>query len=91
MYTVYAFLELLQIVFKIPEVTFFLSNRIYQDPLEKYFGKQRQCGATNDNPNVLQFIKNNDTLWLVGNMWFEDTVVRALVSSNQLKILKNFH
>ena len=71
-FSVYAFLELLQIVFKIPGVTCFLSNRICQDPLEKYFGMQRQCGASNDNPTVLQFVKNNDTLRLVGNIWFED-------------------
>ena len=71
-YVVSAFLELLDTVFKIPQVSCFLSNRICQDPLEKYFGMQRQAGATNDNPTVLQFTKNSDTLRLVGNMWFDD-------------------
>lgn len=77
----------------VPGVTCFLSNRICQDPLEKYFGMQRQCGATNDNPNVLQFIKNNGTLRLVicGLKILMETVVRALASNNQSKILKNFH
>ena len=72
MCAVSAFLELLETIFKIPQVSCFLSNRICQDPLEKYFGMQRQAGATNDNPTVLQFTKNNDTLRLIGNMWFED-------------------
>jgi len=71
-HVVSAFLELVDTVFKIPKVSCFLSNRICQDPLEKYFGMQRQAGATNDNPTVLQFTKNNDTLRLVGNMWFDD-------------------
>ena len=50
-FTVNAFLELVESIFKIPGVTCFLSNRICQDPLEKYFCMQRQSGATNDNPD----------------------------------------
>ena len=50
----------------------FLEQSNIQDPLKKYFSMQRQAGATNDNPTVLQFTKNNDTLRLIGNMWFED-------------------
>ncbi|XP_065895609.1 uncharacterized protein [Dysidea avara] len=71
--SVNSFLELVEGIFKIPGVTCFLSNRICQDPLEKYFSMQCQSGATNDNPTVHQFVKNSDTIRLVGNMWFEDT------------------
>ena len=67
-----SFLELYSFIFKIPGVKCFLSNRICQDPLEKYFGMQRQSGGTNDNPTVMEFAKNSDTLRLVGNMWFDD-------------------
>ena len=48
-----AFVELLDTVFRIPQVSCFLSNQICQDPVEKYFGMQWQAGATNDNPTIL--------------------------------------
>ena len=35
-----AFVELLDTVFRIPQVFCFLSNQICQDPVEKYFGMQ---------------------------------------------------
>jgi len=72
LFTVHSFLELVPFVFTIPGVKEFLSNRICQDPLEKYFGMQRQVGKSNDNPTVLEFSKNSDTIRLVGNMWFDD-------------------
>ena len=34
---------------------------------------QRQSGGTNDNPTIMEFAKNSDTLRLVGNMWFDDS------------------
>ena len=49
---------------------------------------QRQSGATNDNPTLHQFIKNSDTIHLVGNMWFEDThgnCRKSAVSSSLLR------
>ena len=58
--------------FQNPWCFLFLSNRICQDPLEKYFGMQWQTVATNDSPSIMQFVKNSDTLCLVGNMWFAD-------------------
>ena len=32
----------------------FLSERISQDPLEKFFGCQRQRGRVNENPTVTE-------------------------------------
>lgn len=52
-------MELVPFIFKIPGVNWFLSERISQDPLEKYFGRQRQKGGTNDNPNLESFLKNS--------------------------------
>ena len=60
-------------VFNIPGVSCFLSNRICQDPLEKYFGMQCQSGGTNDKPTIIEFAKNSDTLRLIKNMWFNDS------------------
>ena len=59
-------------MFAIPGVKCFLSNRLCQDPLEKYFGMQRQTEKSNENPSVAEFAKNSETLRLVGNMWFDD-------------------
>ena len=33
---------------------------------------QRQKGKSNENPSVIEFAKNSETLRLVGNMWFDD-------------------
>ena len=43
----------------------FLSNRICQDPLEKFFGQQRQRGRASYNPNVSEFLKNTQALWVI--------------------------
>ena len=44
------------------DVKVFLSNRICQDPLEKFFGQQRQRGRANENPSASEFIKNTQEL-----------------------------
>ena len=54
-----SFVELVPFVFTIPGVSGFLSNRVNQDPLEKFFGIQRQSGKSSDNPTVAQFVKNS--------------------------------
>ena len=44
-----------------------LSRNICQDPLENYFGCQRQYGGTSDNPNALEFSRNTETLRVVNS------------------------
>ncbi len=36
-------------------VCFLLSEKFSQDPLEEHFGRQRRKGGCNDNPNLLEF------------------------------------
>lgn len=67
LHTVRSFVELVKYIFTIPQVTVFLSNRICQDPLEKFFGQQRQRGRTNENPNVSEFLKNTQALRVINN------------------------
>ena len=67
-FIVWSFVELVPFIFKIPGVNSFLSERISQDPLEKYFGCQRQKGGTNTNPNLATFLKNNQTLRVVNTV-----------------------
>ncbi|KAL5505481.1 hypothetical protein EMCRGX_G006918 [Ephydatia muelleri] len=38
-------------------VLVFLSNRVCQDPLEKFFGQQRQRSRAHENPSVSEFIR----------------------------------
>ena len=55
-------------MFKIPGVTVFLSEKLTQDPLEKFFGCQRQRGGTADNPRVGEFLKNTNALRVISNV-----------------------
>ncbi len=60
-------MELVEYIFTIPGVTVFLSNRVCQDPLENFFGQQRQRGRVNENPNVSEFVKNTQALRVVNS------------------------
>lgn len=62
-----AFIELVEYVFKIEGVTAFLSNRICQDPLENFFGRQRQRGRVNENPSAAEFFKNTQALRVINS------------------------
>lgn len=55
-------------LFTLPDVKSFLSQRICQDPLERFFGLQRQRGGVNDNPNVEEFQKNTQALRVVNSV-----------------------
>ena len=61
-------MDLVQYIFTIPGVKSFLSERISQDPLEKYFGRQRQRGGVNENPTSQEFLKNNNALRMVNSI-----------------------
>ena len=63
----HSFIELVRYLFKIPGVTIFLSRRICQDPIEIFFGCQRQRGGTHDNPTVLEYQQNTQSLRVVNS------------------------
>ena len=67
-HSVNSFIGLVQYLFTLEGVESFLSQRIGQDPLQKFFGCQRQRGATIDNPNVSKFQKNMQTIRIVDSM-----------------------
>ena len=62
-----SFLELVPYLFTIPGVKAFLSEKLCQDPLEKFFGCQRQRGRVNENPNCQDFCKNTQALRVVNS------------------------
>lgn len=65
-------MELVPYLFKIPGVTCFLSEKLSQDPLEKFFGCQRQKGRTNDNPTAYEFMKNTQALRVIDSIQVKD-------------------
>ena len=67
-FLVKSFVELVRFIFKIPGVETFLSERLTQDPLEQFFGMQRQRGGTSENPSVQAFCKNTQALRVVNSV-----------------------
>ena len=62
-----AFVELVETVFTYGP-KFFLSEHISQDPLEKFFGVQRQRGRVNEHPDVHTFCKNTQAIKVIGSI-----------------------
>ncbi len=54
-------------LFSVPGVTSFLSQKVCQDPLENFFGCQRQRGRVHDNPNAEEFLKNTQALRVINS------------------------
>jgi len=55
-------------ILKIPGVGYFLSEHFSQDPLEKFFGCQRQRGQTNENLTCSAFLKNTNALRVINSV-----------------------
>jgi hypothetical protein len=55
-------------LFTIPDVRVFMSDRLCHDPLENFFGQQRQRGGISDNPNTQEFVKNTQSLRVVNEL-----------------------
>ena len=50
------------------QVKCFLSEKIGQDPLEKFFGVQRQRGRVNENPSMHEFCQNTQALRVINSV-----------------------
>ena len=55
-------------VLDLPGVQYFLSEKLCQDPLEGFFGKQRMRGGYSDNPSVDSFLKGTVSLRVQGSL-----------------------
>lgn len=60
-----SFLELVPIILKITGVSFFLSSKLNQDPLENFFGCIRQHGGVNNNPTIMEAMKSTQSLRVI--------------------------
>lgn len=57
-----AFVEMGRYLLSVPGMKFILSERFTQDPLESFFGHQRQRGGGRDNPTVHQFVQATQSI-----------------------------
>ena len=86
----YSFQGLVRYLFTLPDVKVFLSRKICQDPLEKFFGCQRQVGGTHDNPTVKEFQQNTQALRVVNSFcrerWQREIAVE--ISTTTMSLMK---
>ena len=66
-----SFVELSTILLAVPGVQYILSEKLSQDPIERFFGKQRAAGGHNDNPTVQGFCSNTVSLRVQGSAALE--------------------
>ena len=59
--TVNSMIELTKFLI-VHKVSYVLTERLCQDPLENYFGKQRSSGARKDNSSLYDFGYNDNTI-----------------------------
>ena len=79
LHTVLSFIEMAKKLLQVPGVKFLLSERFTQDPLEEYFGRQRERGRRSDNPTADSFLHNNQTLTTIGTMTQMGSMVKGNV------------
>ena len=87
-YSAMSFVGLVRYLFSLPEVKnqlAFLSQHVCQDPLENFFGCQRQRGGTSDNPSVQEYYRNTQALRVM-NSFCRGPVKRKLPGAKVPKI-----
>ena len=83
-------MELLPYLFQIPGVTCFLSEKLSQDPIEKFFGCQCQKGCSNENPTVAEFFKNIDSLRVINSIDAREITGNCCGTKQKFYDLKTF-
>ena len=78
---VHSFVEMTQYLLAVPGVQYVLSEKLCQDPVEAFFGKQRAAGGRSDNPTIEQFCQNTVSLRVQGSAALEP--VRGNVGKRQ--------
>ena len=59
--SVYSVIELVKLLI-MHKVSYVVTERLCQDPLENYFGKQSSSEARKDNPSLYDFDYNDNTI-----------------------------
>ena len=67
-----SFVELAKDLLQIEGVSYLLSEKFTQDPLEEHFGRQRRKGGSNDNPTLQEFGRQELTLNVMNSSLIRD-------------------
>ena len=67
------------------EDAYILSEVFSQDPLERYFSRQRQKGGSNDNPTVAQFRLNTANL-VQQQQIYQDIKTMNVIADSSIKV-----
>lgn len=70
--SVNSFLEFVPELLGLPGVSYFLSDKLNQDPLENFFGLIRQHGRVNNNPTIYEAMKSTQTLRVIKSVAIDD-------------------
>ena len=65
-------MALIKELLSIPNVEYVLTEKLNQDPVEQYFGKQRMKGGASDNPTVNEFAYNTTKIAVAGSSMIRD-------------------
>ena len=65
-------MALIKELLSIPNVEYVLTQKLNQDPVEQYFGKQRMKGGASDNPTVNEFAYNTNKIAVAGSSMIRD-------------------
>ena len=76
-----SFTEVAPKLLSLPGAEYLLSEVFSQDPLERYFAKQRHRGGSNDNPTAAQVPYNASTLMQQRSV-YKDICTMAVESEN---------
>ena len=61
-------MELVKYIYTILGVEALLSEKLCQDPSEKFFGLQRQRGRVHGNPSAYEFLNNTEHIRMIGSI-----------------------
>lgn len=85
-----SFTELAPQLLEVPGVKYLLSEVFSQDPLERYFSRQRHRGGSNDNPtafrvpfNAATLVQQQSVYQDVKTMNVERSVHQAVLTASQ--------
>ena len=71
-HAVHSFLELVSELLRLPGVSYFLSEKLNQDPIENFFGLIRQHGRVNNNPTIYEAMKSTQTLRVIKSLLIDN-------------------
>jgi len=80
-------LELIPYIFDIEGVGSFPSEKLSQDALEKLFGILRQCGKSNENQTVAQFLKSTQAIRVINAIWVGISLETAVGAKGKVTTL----